>query len=66
MVPRSTVTDSVYGRKRSYMSVTVYNEIWRNTKTVSDRIFPIYGRKSSYLECGSEGEGGCERRSAAS
>jgi hypothetical protein len=76
--PRSTVTDSVYGRKRSYtesyttvympytlrirpyfaikhvivlrsyMSVTVYDEIRRNMETVSDRIFPLYGRKWTY------------------
>jgi hypothetical protein len=29
----------------------VYGEIRRNMKTVSDRIFPLYGRKSSYFSC---------------
>jgi hypothetical protein len=30
------------------MSVAVYDEIRWNTETVSDRIFPVYGRKWAY------------------
>ena len=60
-IPKSTITESVYARKRpyfvvlhgpvlrSYMTVTVYGDIRRKTEIVNDRIFTVHGRKRPYF-----------------